>query len=242
MQLSAPIYRLKHAAKVLARAERIPLHQALDLIAAREGFASWGLLASKLSMATPAQKLFQRSAPGDLVLIGARPRQGKTKMSFELVVEALSAGNRCVFFSLEYTQTDVLERLRAASGNRTHLGQLFEFDVSDEICADYIIERLRDASRGTLAVIDYLQLLDRRRETPTLNEQVRKLRTFARARGLIFVFISQVSRSYDPSKKSCPDISDVRLSSPLELDAFTKTCFLHDGQIRVGDPKIRRRI
>jgi hypothetical protein len=56
--------------------------------------------------------------------------------------------------------------------------------------------------------------------------QVRKLKSFARDRGLILVFI------YDPSKKPCPDISDVRLPNPLDLSLFDKTCFLNNGEIR----------
>ena len=38
MKLSAPVYRLKRRAKVLAREERIPLHEALDRVAMDEGF------------------------------------------------------------------------------------------------------------------------------------------------------------------------------------------------------------
>ena len=39
MKLSAPIYRLKRLAKILSRDEGLPLHEALDRIAAQEGFA-----------------------------------------------------------------------------------------------------------------------------------------------------------------------------------------------------------
>jgi hypothetical protein len=39
MKLSAPIHRLKSEAKQLARVAGIPLHAALDRIAAREGYS-----------------------------------------------------------------------------------------------------------------------------------------------------------------------------------------------------------
>ena len=81
MKLSAPIYQLKRQAKLLSREESIPLHEALDRIAVREGFRDWSLLAAKVSTAMPAGKLFSRLAPGDLVLLGARPGQGKTRVS-----------------------------------------------------------------------------------------------------------------------------------------------------------------
>lgn len=62
--------------------------------------------------------------------------------------------------------------------------------------------------------------------------QVRTLKVFARDRGVILVFISQIDRSYDPSTKPFPDISDVRLPNPLDLSLFSKTCFLNSGEIR----------
>ena len=232
MRLSQPVYHLKRQARLLSREAKIPLHQALDRIAAREGFASWSLLAAKLSETAPASKLFAQLAPGDLVLVGARPGHGKTLMSLELAVEAMKSGHRSVFFTLEYTQRDVLERFHAIGVEPARFNELFEFDTSDAISADYIVRRLGSAPRGTLAVIDYLQLLDQKRENPALMDQIRTLKVFARESGVILVFISQIDRSYDPSTKPFPDISDIRLPNPLDLSLFNKACFLNKGEIR----------
>ena len=232
MKLSAPLYHLKRKAKLLSRAEKIPLHEALDRIAEREGFSGWSLLAAKMTATAPAGKLFARLAPGDLVLVGARPGQGKTLMSLELAVEAMKSGSRGVFFTLEYTETEMLERFRAIGMERDNFTGLFEFDSSNDISADYIIKRLAAAPRATLVVVDYLQLLDQKRENPELMVQVRALRSFARDRGLIFVFISQIDRAYDPLKKPCPGLEDVRLPNPLDLSLFTKTCFLNNGEVQ----------
>lgn len=81
-------------------------------------------------------------------------------------------------------------------------------------------------------MIDYLQLLDQKREDPELMVQIRALRSFARERGLVLVFISQVDRSYDASRKPFPDLDDVRLPNPLDLSLFDKMCFLNKGEIR----------
>jgi len=232
MILSAPVYHLKRQARLLSREAKIPLHQALDRIAAQEGFASWSLLAAKLSETAPASRLFAQLTPGDLVLVGARPGHGKTLMSLELAVEAMKSGHRSVFFTLEYTQRDVLERFRAIGVDPARFDRLFEFDTSDAISAGYIVSVLGSAPRGTLAVIDYLQLLDQKRENPGLMDQVRTLKAFARDSGVILVFISQIDRSYDPAKKPVPDISDVRLPNPLDLSLFDKACFLNEGEIR----------
>jgi replicative DNA helicase len=232
MQLSAPVYQLKRKAKLLSREKNIPLHEALDRIAGEEGFSGWSLLAAKASSTAPAGKLFARLAPGDLVLVGARPGHGKTLMSLELAVEAMKSGGRGVFFTLEYTAKDVLDRFRALGVEPARFDGLFEFDDSDFINADYIMKSLASAPRATLVVIDYLQLLDQRRENPELTVQVRALQSFGRERGLIIVFISQIDRSYDPSMKPCPDIDDVRLPNALDLTLFDKTCFLNAGEVR----------
>lgn len=234
MKLSAPIYRLKREARLLSRDADIPLHEALDRIAVREGYRAWSLLATRLAASRPVAGLFARLKPGELLLLGARPRQGKTLMSLELAVEAMKSGNRAVFFTLEYTVKDVLDRFRAIGVDPSQFDGLFDFDGSDAISARHIMEMLAAAQRGTLVVVDYLQLLDQKRENPELSEQVRALRTFARDRGLVIVFISQIDRSYDPAERSCPDIRDVRLPNPLDLRLFDKTCFLNEGEIRLG--------
>jgi len=232
MRLSAPIYHLRRKAKLLSREANIPLHAALDRLAEQEGYGGWSLLAAKASAIAPAEKLFARLAPGDLVLLGARPGHGKTLMGLELAVEAMKSGNRGMFFTLEDTERDVLDRFRAIGVDWANFGGLFDFDSSDAISADYIVRKLATAARGTLVVIDYLQLLDQKRENPELMVQVRMLQLFARERGLIFVFISQIDRSYDPLQKPYPGLEDVRLPNPLDLKLFAKTCFLNNGKVQ----------
>lgn len=232
MRLSAPIYQLKRKAKILSRNARIPLHEALNRIAAEQGFAGWSLLVAKASSAAPASKIFPRLAEGDLVLVGARPGHGKTLLSLEFAVEAMKSGNRAVFFTFEYTEVDVLDRMRAIGVDKADFEALFQFDNSDDISANYIIGRLAHAPRGTLVIIDYLQLLDQKRANPELMVQMRTLRSFARENGLIFIVVSQIDRSYDPQIKPVPDLEDVRLPNPLDLSLFSKTCFLNNGEVQ----------
>jgi len=232
MKLSAPIYHLKRKAKRLSRDAGIPLHDALDRVAATEGFSAWSMLAAKAATMTPAIRLFPQFRPGDLVLVGARPGQGKTLMSLELAVEAMRSGHRAAFFSLEYTERDVLDRLRAIGVEPAQFDKLFEVDCSDAISADYVVKQMASAKSGTFVVIDYLQLLDQRRENPDLTVQVRTLKSFARDRGLIVAFISQIDRSYDPAAKPCPDLDDVRLPNPLDLTLFDKTCFINNAEVQ----------
>ena len=231
MKLSAPVYHLKRQAKRISRSEKIPLHAALDRIAAKEGENGWSALAAKVTP-TRAAKIFSQFAPGDMVLVGARPGRGKTLLSLELAIEAVKSGRRAAFFTLEYTAKDIQDRFRALGAERTYFDRLFEADCSDQINADHVIKALSAASRGTLAVIDYLQLLDQKRTNPDLETQVRALRIFARETGVIIVCISQIDRAYESSGKPMPGLGDVRLPNPLNLKLFDKACFLNDGVVR----------
>jgi len=234
MRFSAPIYYLKRKARLLSREEKIPLHEALDRIAVQEGFRQWSLLSAQDSSTTTVIKVFSQYRPGDLALIAARPGQGKTLMSIEILAEAMKAGNRGVFFTLEYTGKNVSDLFREIGVDVADFGDRFELETSDAISAHFIMKRLAAAPPGTIAVIDYLQLLDQQREKPRLADQVHALKTFARDRGLVIVFLSQIDRSYDSSAKPCPDLSDLRLPNPLDVKLFNKTCFQHDGNVHFG--------
>jgi len=233
MKLSAPIYRLKRQAKLLARETAVPLNKALNTIAMQEGFQSWSFLAARHAESNPATRVLAALSPGDLVLLGARPGHGKTLMGLEILIAAIKAKNQAAFFSLELTQTEIFERFERLGGDIKTRKDVLAFDTSDGICADYIIERLRTAPRGTVVVIDYLQLLDQNRAKPILAAQVGALKSFADTAGLVVILISQIDRSYDPIAKPLPDIADIRLPNPLDLSLFTKMIFLNNGEAKI---------
>ena len=239
MKLTRPIFRLKRDARIASRTHGIPLHSALDQVAVEEGYRSWSLLAAAHDAAPPEEHLYSRLSAGDLVLIGSRPGHGKTLMGMKLATQAVRAGATGMFFTLEYSAKNVAERikqLKMPEGNE----RAFHVDCSNEICAGYIAAKLQAARHGTLAVIDYLQILDQRRETPPLDEQVRSLKALAKRQGLILAFVSQIDRSFDMSDRSCPDLRDVRLPNALDLCLFDHAVFLHDGQVEMHDLQGKR--
>lgn len=234
MKLSAPLFRLKHRAKTLARAEGIPRHAALDRIAREEGFQSWSLLAAHVNAGDASQRLFARLQPGDLTLIGARPRNGKTQLCLRLLIEAMKAGHDAVLFSLDLTEADLQNLFRNIGEEADRYSDRFLFDGSDDISADYMIERLEGARPGAFVGIDYLQLLDQKRVHPELSEQMSCLRSFAKTQGLTMIFISQVNRAFDPVASQVPGLDDIRLPNPVDLDLFDTSCFLNDGEAHIA--------
>lgn len=235
MRLSAPIYQLKRRAKLLARDEKIALHEALDRIARGEGFAGWSLLSSHFAISSPSRSLLSRLASGELLLLGARPGHGKTLLGLQLLLDAVREGRKAVFFTLEYTVQETRERIRSLDEDVHALGDKLEIVTSDDISADYVIRHLSGSTRRTVAIIDYLQILDQQRSKPVLSDQMLALRDFARRSGVVFGIISQIDRSFDSQSKPMPTIEDIRLPNPIDLGLFSKACFLHNGELRLQE-------
>ena len=135
-----------------------------------------------------------------------------------------------MLFTLEYTEDQVLQRIRSLAGDAP--AHLPEIVTSYDISASYIMRHLDGAPRGTLAMIDYLQILDQQRSKPALADQMRMLHGFARRTGIVLGFISQIDRAFDPARKPLPEIGDIRLPNKIAPEIFSKTCFLHDGMVR----------
>lgn len=253
--LSVPIYILKQQAKALARQQKVPLHQALNQLAVREGFKAWSHLASRWARqaagtagrgaadgtralaADPqaAQLLARLPAAGGLLLLGARPGQGKTLLALALAVQAMQRGRHAAFFTLDFTRADVV-RCFAVLGHDLQAfaaGGQFLFDDAEHLNAAHIAARLAATPPHTLVVVDYLQLLDQRRENPSLAHQVQQLRRFALERQAHVVCLSQISRHFQPSPlQPQPGLGDVRLPNPLDLALFDQACFLSGGKMR----------
>ncbi len=237
MTLSTPVFRLKQRAKALSRRAGIPLHIALDQIAAEQGYRNWSLLAAAERGDVAREDLYTLWRPREMILVAARPGQGKTQLTLSIIGQALEAGDRAVFYTLEWNRVDVIERLAHVGVDQSQTGDL-KIDSSDAISADYIVQHHADGPQTTLIVVDYLQLLDQKREHPTLMEQIQTLRVFAEHRGVIMLFISQIDRSFESSGRSMPGPADVRLPNPLDLTLFDHACFLNAGKIRLS--RLRR--
>lgn len=234
MRLTAPIYRLKRQAKLLSRELNIPLNQALDRIAVSEGYKRWSHLTAATRDRPLAETILGQLSAGDMLLLAARPGHGKTLVGLEIAALARRRGMTGLFFTLDYTERDVAERLRAIDTLTPEATGSVIIDASDDICAAHIVESLQAAPRPALAVIDYLQLLDQRRTAPELDRQVAALQDHAAQTGDIIAAISQIDRGFEMSDRLLPGLSDVRLPNPVDLDRFNRTCFLHDGNALIN--------
>ncbi|UXT40302.1 AAA family ATPase [Agrobacterium tumefaciens] len=235
MKLSAPIFQLKRRAKLMARNNDVPLNEALDQIAQEEGFARWSMLSSRMSSRPLSETVLSRLDAGDLLLLAGRPGQGKTMLGLQLLIDAARDGRKAFLFTLELTEKQAGKYLQSLESETDGFANQVQIVTSDEISADYIIDRMSGSRPGTVAVIDYLQALDQQRSKPVLSEQLRALGDFARRSGCVLGFISQIDRSFDPESKRLPDIRDIRLPNFVDLGLFNRACFLHDGEAQLQD-------
>jgi DnaB-like helicase C terminal domain len=232
MKLSAPIYVLKQQAKALSQKGSVRLHVALDQVAAREGFKAWSHLASTWQRQDSTRSLYEKLDPGDLVLVGARPSQGKTLLGAGLAIEAMEHGHRAAFFTLECTAAEVDNLFAATGRSLSKFKDRWLLDTSDEMSAAYIAHRLGGTPARTLVVVDYLQLLDQRRDKPSLDTQMQTLKAFAQSSRAVVVCLSQIKREYTLKSEACPSLQDVRLPNPADLSLFNKACFIQGGNMR----------
>lgn len=231
MPLSAPIHRLKRQARDLANAGSIPLHAALDHVAAREGYSNWSLLATRYKAGNVAELKYASFTLGSLILVAARPLQGKTIFALRLALSAIASGAEAHFFSLDYSEADIAKRLNTLPASLARFGGQLQIDCSDDISARRIMNRLSSAPRHSFAAIDYLQLLDQKRSNPPLQQQIQALRAFALQHGHVMAFVCQIDRNFDPAANDIPGLSDIRLPNPLELSLFDRAIFLHGDRI-----------
>ncbi|MBI1216637.1 MAG: DNA helicase [Alphaproteobacteria bacterium] len=234
MKLTAPLHVLKGRAKDIKRAESIPLSAALDRIAKQEGYASWSLLQAKAKAFRPknAEEVLDDLHPGDLLLVGARPGLGKTTLALQILLAGLRRGRAGFFFSLEYTEKSFAEKITSMGDDAQNTAQKLKTDFSEEISGDYIIRATKGVmGEGGVIAVDYLQLLDQRRDKPPLQQQVGDLKKHARAQKCSILFISQIDRNFDAAGDAPPALQDVRLPNPLDLTLFNKAVFVKDGRI-----------
>ncbi len=235
MKLSAPIFKLKRRAKLIARNNSIPLNQALDQIARDEGFAKWSLLSASMSSETLSKTVLSRLRGGDLLLLAGGPGHGKTRLALRLLLDAAREGRKALLFTLELTEQQARKHLKSLEADGVAVADGVQVFTSDEICADYIIQHMSGLEPDTIAVIDYLQLLDQQRSKPTLSEQLQALNEFAQRNSVVLGFITQIDRLFEAEGKRLPDIKDVRLPNFVDLGLFSKACFLHNGEAQLQD-------
>lgn len=185
--------------------------------------------------------------PGELVLIGGRPSNGKTALGQNLVKHACAEGYRCGVVSVEMTRNLLLNRWAASYGveaQRFRTGQFTDqdwtniFDAVGEIndwnlrVYDSPVVRAseiraqcrrwkREMGGLDLVMVDYLQLLQPEDRGAQRERQIAEssqiLAMTAKELNLCMLVLTQLSR--EAEKRGTALLSDLRESGAQEQDA-----------------------
>lgn len=189
--------------------------------------------------------------PSDLIIVAARPSMGKTALCLNIAQHvAIEQKIPVAIFSLEMSKEQLVQRMLCSEAsidaNRlrtghlhtndwTHLamamGRLGEAPVFiDDSALLNVLEirakarRLKAEYKGLgLIVIDYIQLLQGRKQTDNRVQEVseisRSLKTLAREINVPVIALSQLSRAVEARQNKRPMLSDLRESGSIEQDA-----------------------
>jgi len=197
--------------------------------------------------------------PSDLLLLAARPSQGKSALALSIAHNVARQGYRVVIFSLEMGREQLYQRLLSIETGietqRLRGGQVFESDTQTIIDALARLDQLpiaiddtpalslaalrsrereARASLGSvdLVIVDYLQLMrgTADRRIDEVGEISRGLKALARELDIPVLALSQLSRAVESRVTKIPMLSDLRETGALEQDADV-VAFIHRPEV-----------
>ena len=154
---------------------------------------------------------------GSLTLITARPGMGNTSFALQLAGNIATAGGRVLFFELEMTKEQLLNRIHLQRGGAPTLDTLY-FDDTEYIDPPYIRRQLRSVGNCDAIFVDYLQLMMRGPGWPVWDGgfgAMRALKALAGSENTPVIVTSQLPRPdalprfYDKESYYRPILSDV---------------------------------
>lgn len=187
--------------------------------------------------------------PGELIVVGARPSQGKTALALQL---ALACEGPVAFFSLEMRKAQLAARalawlaqvdgwaLRRGMLTQGEYGRvsralesLAESGLAIDDASDLTVWQIRSKCRRwraqhglSLVVIDYLQLVTPMRDGRKGQNREQEVAAMSRAfKGLAkdvnvpVILLAQLNRQVEGRADTAPKLSDLRESGAVEQDA-----------------------
>ncbi|MEW5767221.1 MAG: replicative DNA helicase [bacterium] len=190
---------------------------------------------------------FQKS---DLIIIAGRPSMGKSSLALNIAQHVgIREATPVALFSLEMSANQLVQRMLCAEArvdaHRLRTGYLSESDwpklttaagvlsqskiFIDDTPAITVLDvraktrRLMAKAPLGLIIIDYLQLMQSRREFDSRQQEIseisRSLKALARELNIPVIALSQLSRAVETRSDRRPQLADLRESGAIEQDA-----------------------
>ena len=222
------------------------LHDVLDNWGSRKSGALTGVPTGFYDL----DDLLSGMQKSDLIICAGRPSMGKTALALSMARNAaLEFGHKVGVFSLEMSNTQLVERLITAEARiDSHLvrtgrlpknewkklskaaGPLSDADIFIDDTAGLNIMDLRAKARQLkaehdieLIIVDYIQLLNSGGKVESRQQEIsfisRSLKALAKDLNIPILALSQLSRAVENRTDHRPIMSDLRESGAIEQDA-----------------------
>ena len=188
-----------------------------------------------------AMDRFVAAGPGHLVVIGGRPKMGKSQLALSLMANISRKHGPTLFCSAEMGR-DALARRILSSGADINTRNPDEFQVGVErvfaewrgvpmlfdykarsfqaVCSSIRVAHRKQGIRA--AAVDYLQLLEMdgaRTEEEEIGRASKGFKNLAEELGIPIILLVQVNRRCEERADKRPAMSDIRGSGRVEQDA-----------------------
>jgi len=211
--------------------------------------ASSGKLSGVKTPLRSMDKLLGGWQKSDLILICARPSQGKTALMLAAAYSAAKSGTPVKIFSLEMSRLQLMYRMLMIASDidpeRIRTGRLspedwvkinlikaeikslpIDIDDTPGMTPDYIYGTTKLAvSKGKcgIAFIDYLGLIENYIPGASRNEEIgattRRIKMLAKSGDIPIVLLAQLSRKVEDRPTKRPMLQDIRDSGEVEAHA-----------------------
>ncbi len=132
--------------------------------------------------------------PGEMIVIGARPKMGKTALATRMAKTAVGAGYKTVFVSGEMTEKDMVKRMMALEAPTLHANQFFLHGLKKDA---YLEEYHKDVLPSIEAMNTHLRVL---RQTGNIRPLKMELMSMKTEWGLDMIILDYL-QLYDVGQK-----------------------------------------
>lgn len=183
---------------------------------------------------------------GNLILIAARPRIGKSACALSIAASASILGHPTAFFSLEMSEAELVTRLLSGESDFTNIEiragrvdfkKLVDSSERVAVLPMYIddtpmlsvvdlrrkAKKLKAKNRIELIIIDYIQLMQGDANAGNREQEVssisRGLKRIAKELSIPIIALAQLNRAVEARSSRRPALSDLRESGSLEQNS-----------------------
>lgn len=174
--------------------------------------------------------------PGEMLVVGARTGIGKTALSCQIALNALLAGKRFAYFSIEMSAGQILARLALSFGNdpvffeRLKASSVRVYD--DIVKAEAVAATVMKDGPFDLVIVDHLSIMRhpqaaKQGRVQEVSAITREVKLMAQTMKAPVIAACQLNRQVTGREDGRPRLSDLRDSGSIEQDADQVVLLYH---------------